>query len=232
MPAYPTSRRVLRRIAAVLVIAGALLLGAVLVRWNEGVPMNAARPERTGADRESSGPPWRYGRADARFTLVEYADLECPYCQAYFPVLKRWINRHPEVNWQWHHLPLPMHEPAATRESRLAECAGQTQGHAAFWDAVAWIYQHTRGEGRGLPDGAEYPGMTATLRACLDSAAPPAAIEAQVREAAREHIASTPTLRLRDRQTGKTLMLYGPVEGDALLSAIDFLTTPEHDIAR
>src|SRR3546814_6547647 len=43
-----------------------------------------------------AGPPWLYGRADARFTVVGYADLECPYCRAYFPALKRWIDAHPE----------------------------------------------------------------------------------------------------------------------------------------
>ncbi|MGK9007594.1 hypothetical protein ACR6JC_23910, partial [Citrobacter europaeus] len=32
-----------------------------------------------------AGPPWLYGRADARFTVVGYADLECPKCRAYFP---------------------------------------------------------------------------------------------------------------------------------------------------
>src|SRR6266851_99555 len=68
-----------------------------------------------------AGPPWIYGTEGARFTLVEYADLECPYCQAYFPILRRWIDAHPEVNWQWHHLPLSVHEPATSREARIAE---------------------------------------------------------------------------------------------------------------
>ena len=97
-----------------------------------------------------AGPPWLYGRADARFTVVGYADLECPYCRAYFPALKRWIDAHPEVNWQWHHLPLSMHEPAATAGARLVECAGETGGHATFWQAVAWLYSNTRGDGHGL----------------------------------------------------------------------------------
>jgi protein-disulfide isomerase len=205
---------------------------ALVVGWVAWQPSAARRDHAAVSKEHPAGPPWLYGRADARFTLVEYADLECPYCQAYFPMLKHWIDSHPEVNLQWHHLPLAMHEPAATRESKLAECAGQAGGHAAFWDAVTWIYQQTRSEGRGLPDGAEYPGMTAALRACLDSATPQAAIEAQTREAARDHIASTPTLRLRDRPSGKTLTLYGPVGGDALLSAIDLLTTSKDDIVQ
>jgi protein-disulfide isomerase len=176
-----------------------------------------------------AGPPWLYGRADARFTLVEYADLECPYCQAYFPLLTRWIDANPSVSLQWHHLPLAAHEPAATREAALAECAAKVGGHTAFWGAVAWIYQHTRGDGQGLPDDAEYPGMTAALRACLDSAAPVAVIQAKVSEAVQDRITATPTLRLLDRQTGKTLTLSGPVEGDALLSAIDLLVAQEED---
>lgn len=185
-------------------------------------PADASAPSQPDAPMPA-GPPWRYGRADARFTVVEYADLECPFCRAYFAVLKRWIDAHPEVNWQWHHLPLSMHEPAASAEARLVECAGQDGGHTAFWKAVDWVYAHTRGDGQGLPEGLRYPDLTPEIQRCLDSGHPDAAIRAQVAEAAQQHVSATPTLRLQDRDSGKTLMLPGPVEGDALLSAIDLL---------
>lgn len=178
-----------------------------------------------------AGPPWRYGRMDARFTLIEYADLECPYCQAYFPILRHWIDANPDVNWQWHHLPLPMHQPAATQEARLAECAGETGGRTAFWNTVAWIYQHTLGDGRGLPSGAQPPGMTPALDECLASTRPDAVIRAQAEEAAQAGIAATPTLRLIDNQTGSSLLLPGAVEGDALLSAIDLLASSSDESA-
>lgn len=180
-------------------------------------------PTPTPAPTSTAGPPWRYGRDDARFTVVEYADLECPFCRAYFAVLKQWIDAHPEVNWQWHHLPLSMHEPAATAGARLAECAGETGGHATFWQAVAWLYAHTRGDGQGLPEGLRYPDLTPAMQGCLDSERPDAVIRAQAAEAAQQGIAATPALQLRDRESGKTLLLHGPVEGDALLSAIDLL---------
>lgn len=171
----------------------------------------------------TTGPPWRYGRDDARFTVVEYADLECPFCRAYFTVLKRWIDAHPEVNWQWHHLPLTMHEPAATANARLVECVGEADGPAAFWQAVEWVYAHTRGDGQGLPEGLGYPGIAPAAQQCLDSDRPDTLIRAQSASAAQEGVKVTPTLRLQDRQSGKTLLLHGPVEGDALLSAIDLL---------
>lgn len=182
-------------------------------------PTITAEPEPP----KPAGPPWLYGRSDARFTVVSYADLECPYCRAHFPTLQRWIDANPEVNWQWHHLPLPMHEPAATAGARLAECAGEAGGHAAFWQAVAWVYAHTRSEGQGLPEDVSYPGLTEAQQQCLDSERPDALIRAQAVEAAHSGIAATPTLQLRDRDTGKTLLLHGPVEGDALLSALDLL---------
>ncbi|MCP5191953.1 MAG: thioredoxin domain-containing protein [Pseudomonadales bacterium] len=171
----------------------------------------------------TTGPPWRYGRDDARFTVVEYADLECPFCRAYFAVLKQWIDAHPEVNWQWHHLPLTTHEPAATANARLVECVGEAGGPAAFWQAVEWVYAHTRGDGQGLSEGLGYPGITPAAQQCLDSDRPGTLIRAQSASAAQEGIKVTPTLRLQDRQSGKTLLLHGPVEGDALLSAIDLL---------
>jgi protein-disulfide isomerase len=175
---------------------------------------------------ETSGPPWRYGDVDARFTLIEYADLECPYCQAYFPVLMRWIDANPDVSWEWRHLPLAMHEPAATHQARLAECAGEAGGHAAFWNAVAWIYRHSRGNGRGLPPDLELPGTTPALRECLASPRPDVVIRAQLEEAERFNVAATPTLRLIDHWRGRSLLLpAGPIEGDALLSALDLLAS-------
>ena len=163
--------------------------------------------------------------------MIGYADLECPHCRAYFPALKRWIDAHPEVNWQWHHLPLSMHEPAARAGARLAECAGETGGHATFWQAVAWLYSNTRGDGQGVPASLHYPELTPAMQGCLESDRPDAVIRAQTVEAAEQGISATPALQLRDRGTGKTLLLNGPVEGDALLSAIDLLAAGAKTVA-
>lgn len=171
-----------------------------------------------------AGPPWRYGKSDARFTLVLYADLECPYCKSYYPVVKSWVERHPDTNLQWHHLPLPMHEPAASQEARLAECAGEADGNSAFWQAVTWIYQHTRSDGAGIPGSIRYPALTTGMQACLDSTRPEALITAQAIEGSKDGISATPTLKLRDNQSGQTLLLPGQVEEDALLSALDLVS--------
>lgn len=220
MPSFARRGQWVGPLVAVTIVAASWMLLRAPHPVTEPVPLAA-----NGSDApKPGGLPWLYGRADTRFTLIGYADLECPYCRAYLPALKRWIDAHPEVNWQWHHLPLSMHEPAATAGARLAECAGETGGHATFWQAVAWLYANTRGDGQGVPAGLHYPELTPAMQGCLDSDRPDAVIRAQAVQAAKQGIAATPALQLRDRESGKTLLLHGPVEGDALLSAIDLLT--------
>ena len=229
-PTVPSSRGARRRLVW-LAAAGALVL-LLLLAWRLSGPSAPDAPtpapilsdgDQAPAPARPAGPPWHHGAANARFTLVLYADLECPHCKTYFPEVLAWIEQHPDTRLQWHHLPLPAHEPAASRLASLAECAGETGGPAAFWQAVTWIYQHTRGDGQGLPEGLGYPGLTPATQQCLDSDRPDTLIRAQSASAAQEGIKVTPTLRLLDRQSSKTLLLHGPVEGDALLSAIDLL---------
>ncbi|QQC64342.1 DsbA family protein [Paraburkholderia ginsengisoli] len=210
------SRRLAWPLATLAIVLTALAVYSLGLPPRGHVPGHAVAPT-------PAGPPWIYGRPDARFTVTEYADLECPYCRAYFPVLKQWIDANPEVNWRWHDLPLPMHDPAATREARLTECAGETGGQAAFWSAVAWIYQHTRGDGQGVPTGMTYRSSTPALQQCMNSTRPDTVIHAEVEEAEHDGIAVTPSLHVLDHRSGKTLLLHGPAQGDLLLSAIDQL---------
>ncbi|MCT0874383.1 DsbA family protein, partial [Pseudomonas aeruginosa] len=91
--------------------------------------------------------------AKARWTINEYADLECPFCKVYTPRLKRWVDSHTDVNLVWRHLPLQMHGEAARHQARLVECAGIQGGAKAFWSAIDAIFAQSAGNGGGLPGG-------------------------------------------------------------------------------
>src|SRR5690606_26057833 len=113
---------------------------------------------------------------------------------------------------------------AATRLAVTAECMGEVEGHAAFWDTVAWIFLHTHGDGRGLPDNSTISGMTPAVEVCIASERPKDIVQEHVLLATEEGIDATPTLKLEDRTTGKQIVLAGAVEDDALLSALDLLS--------
>ena len=233
LPFLPLGPRILVGLTVLVLLGMAAWWMAHGTFPRDAAPTATSAPATLAAEASPAtppaGPPWVYGRADARFTVVEFADLECPCCRAYFPVLKGWIEAHPEVNWQWQHLPLAMHDPAATTEARIAECAGEAGGQAAFWTAVAWLYAHTRGGGQGLPPDVTYPHLTPNMRRCLGGNRPDRIIRNQSARAVKLGIRGTPTLQLRDWQSGNTLVLPGPVEGDALLSAFDRLGSAQPD---
>jgi hypothetical protein len=93
--------RLRRLVWPVVALAITLLVWSA---WRFAVPSaqslggDPGSARRHDAEVQPAGPPWLYGRPDARFTVVEYADLECPGCRAYTPVLQRWIVS----VWQFH----------------------------------------------------------------------------------------------------------------------------------
>jgi protein-disulfide isomerase len=224
--AWPNARRKRRRwpLAISVVVLG-LIAFSVHSLWNH-VP--SVEPTTSASTPHPPGPPWRYGNPEARFTIVVYADLECPFCKSYTPVLRQWIDTQADVNMQWHHLPLPMHQPAATQQALWVECVGEIFGQTGFWDSVSWVYAHTRSDGEGLPPGVTYPAQGTSkqqqaVRTCFDGQRPAALVSAQVQEARQAGVDATPTLRLIDHASDRSMMLTGPVVGDALLSAFDWL---------
>ncbi|MCX2890643.1 MULTISPECIES: thioredoxin domain-containing protein [Pseudomonas] len=181
-------------------------------------------PFRSTAD---DGPPRIYGNPEARFTITLYADLECPHCQVYLPQLQRWIVTNDHVNLAWRHLPLPLHEPAASREARRMECVGQPEGREGLWGKVVWIYLHTQGNGRRLASEQDYPDISPSLQRCLAGERAAQVVDTQKAEALETGFNPTPTLRLTDNHTQHTLILEGPIDHDVLLSAVDLLGAAE-----
>ncbi|AZZ16266.1 DsbA family protein [Pseudomonas aeruginosa] len=167
-----------------------------------------------------------YGDAKARWTINEYADLECPFCKVYTPRLKRWVDSHPDVNLVWRHLPLQMHGEAARHQARLVECAGIQGGAKAFWSAIDAIFAQSVGNGGGLPDGSlKIPGLDQfRLEKCAkDNELIDSDIKLDIDIARSKGITATPTLVIRDNQTGRSVKLEGMADETTLLSAIDWL---------
>jgi len=74
-----------------------------------------------------------YGSPNAPITIVEFSDLECPFCARLHTTLKQVVDEsNGSVNWEYRHLPLPMHQnalPAAI----AAECVARLGGNDDFW---------------------------------------------------------------------------------------------------
>lgn len=70
------------------------------------------------------------GPADAPVTLLEYGDLECPYCGQAEQTVRELLAEIGDLRYVWRHLPLTDVHPHAQLAAEAAEAAGR-QG--AFW---------------------------------------------------------------------------------------------------
>ncbi len=65
------------------------------------------------------------GSPDARVTLVEYGDYECPYCAAAAPLLRRLVEESEgRIRLVFRHFPLADRHPYALTAALAAEAAG------------------------------------------------------------------------------------------------------------
>lgn len=71
------------------------------------------------------------GPKNAKITLVEYSDFECPFCQRFHPTVKQVMEKYSQdVRIVFRHFPLSFH-PQAVPAANAAECASE-QGK--FWE--------------------------------------------------------------------------------------------------
>jgi formate-nitrite transporter family protein len=79
------------------------------------------------------------GPPDARVTLVEYGDFECPHCGALYPVIQSARQAFGgNLRFVFRHFPLRSSHPHALAAAKAAEAAGE-QGR--FWEMHDRLYQ-------------------------------------------------------------------------------------------
>jgi protein-disulfide isomerase len=79
------------------------------------------------------------GPADAAVTLVEYGDLECPYCGQAEAVIRELLTDFGDLRYVWRHLPLTDVHPRAQLAAEASEAAA-AQG--AFWPMHDLLLEH------------------------------------------------------------------------------------------
>ena len=79
------------------------------------------------------------GPDQAPVTLVEYGDLECPYCGRAEPVIRELVADYGDLRYVWRHLPLTDAHPHALLAAEGAEAAAR-QGK--FWQMHDQLLDH------------------------------------------------------------------------------------------
>lgn len=73
------------------------------------------------------------GAKNAAVTIVEYSDIDCPFCKRAKPVVDEILQSHPEYGFVYRHSPLAQLHPWAPYKAEATECAFAQGGENSFW---------------------------------------------------------------------------------------------------
>ena len=103
------------------------------------------------------------GNADAKVTIVEYSDTECPFCKRFHTTMKDVVKAYDgKVAWVYRHFPLEQLHSKGKNEAKEMECAAKLGGHAMFWAYADKLYEITPSNNQ--LDPAELPRIAGELK--------------------------------------------------------------------
>lgn len=111
------------------------------------------------------------GNADAKITIVEYSDLECPFCARFHPTVQQVVDDYDgQVNWVYRHFPLNSIHPKAQKQAEASECVAELGGNDAFWAFIDDLFTNPPASNDQLPGIAASVGVNqAAFSECLNS---------------------------------------------------------------
>jgi protein-disulfide isomerase len=144
------------------------------------------------------------GPANARVTIVEFSDFECPHCRELSRNLKTLGTQYPQVRVVYKDFPLTQIHPWTETASIGARCA-YIQSPAAFWKLHDSIFENqdlisTENIWEKLLGFASTAGLdTDAFKACMSSPEAKQAVEANHADGEALNVNSTPTVFVNGR---------------------------------
>lgn len=183
-------------------------LAALRAKYAARVTLEPLR-EEVAAEGPARGPK------DARVTVIEFADFQCPYCRQMAPLLRQALAQYPhDLRLVYRQMPLTDIHPDALAAAAASVCA-QQQGK--FWEMHDALFADPPAlDTAALKRTAERLQLQAKpFDECLESKATTAAIQADASAGAQLAVSGTPGLFINGR------FFNGAISYEQLTSVID-----------
>jgi protein-disulfide isomerase len=145
------------------------------------------------------------GPANAKITLIEFADFECPSCREMDRILRDFLPSHPEVRLVFKNFPLSEIHPWAMTAAIAGQCTYQ-QAPAKFWKIHDAIFDaqdliSPSNVWDKMSDLATQLGLNMEkFRACMSSPDAAHQVEGTLEEGQALNITATPTTFVNGRR--------------------------------
>jgi len=178
----------------------------------------------TRAHIDTRGAP-AIGAADAPVTIVEFSDLECPFCRQEAQGIEQLMNEQPgKFRVVFKYFPLVEIHPWSMQAAEAAVCVAE-QDPSQFWNFEKAVFaaqdqiNPTNAAGRLRDFALESGAQPAPYAACLANPATKAKIEASISNGKSVGVVSTPTLFIDGR------LIPGAIAEDQLKLLVDHEST-------
>lgn len=168
------------------------------------------------------------GNKNAKVAIIEYADLECPFCKSFHPTVNDILKTYGDkVKLVYRHFPLSFHANAQ-KEAEASECVAELGGNDAFWNFIDKIFERTTSNGTGFalkdlgPLAAEIGVSEQAFQSCLDSGKYTKKVQDEFAEGSQAGVSGTPTSFIVD-ENGKGEGIVGAMPKETITAAIDKL---------
>ena len=213
-----------------IVVAGLLIAGAVFFVGKSGTTTTPNNGTAQAINfRPVDSTDHILGNPNAAVKVIEYADLECPYCKVFNTTMHQVMDYYGQsgnVAWIFRPFPLGQIHSKAPKEAEAAECAADQGGSTAFFAYIDKVYAVTPSENNldlaQLPVFAKDIGLNVdTFNSCLSSGKNAAKVQASYNEAIKAGGTGTPFILVTKSGSTDAIPLEGAQPYDSMRAAID-----------
>lgn len=162
------------------------------------------------------------GDPNAKVILIEYSDLECPFCQSFHGTAQQAVDANEgDVAWVYRHFPLDSIHPRARTAAIASECAASIGGNEAFWAYTGYVFENqqtalTDLEGAGAAVGLDQ----AALASCIQDGSLEANVDSDLDAGLAAGVTGTPGNFIINNN-GEVWAIPGAVQLAQLQATID-----------
>lgn len=211
-----------------IIIAGIIIAGAIIFTSSykssvNSVAKDLAKNPTAGAVVNVT-PPQKSDHvkgdlSKAKVVLIEYSDLECPFCKRFQPTVNEVISQYGDkVALIYRHFPLDSLHKKARKEAEASECAWEQGGDTTFFKYIERIYEITPANDglnqEELPKIAQELGLdVAKFNSCLSSGKFATLVEEQFQSGTKAGVNGTPTtFALNQKGVQESIVGAQPIE--------------------
>jgi len=195
-----------KQVINAIIVVGFIIVGVILLRGTKA-PTTENEPIVNNSDYTSlvvlqggmiSLDDHITGNPNAELVIIEYSDLECPFCRIFHATMHQVIETNQNVAWIYRHYPIPQLHPKAFHEAEATECAWEQGGDDAFWKYTDRVFEITPSNNgldvAELPKIAQYIGLdVGSFETCLESGKFRAKIQQDIDDGIIDGVNGTPS---------------------------------------